>query len=1008
MPVNLHDELPIPIQWQLPFLAHALVFLKCCLLRVNRTALALFGLLAAGGGMIGAQAGTMVTFVPPSQGLYVKNGQFVATLNLTGTAMPNTLQVMSNNRDVTSLFNVSSCSQAPCTLAATLVPGNGVVAGQNFLAAKIQGAHGAAETARMRFAYNTGLIADPTDGTAPGYLVPVKETITGTFHAFNTTITIGTPTPTTVSQCSGGLIQITVLNRNTLAPLQDLSGCVTDVNVKNTLSRFDESQIVIVLSPPAGTGAADFSPIGGTHPGASLFGYAAIGYGGASQGTAYEAWLDPNWAPGAPIPTISGNLADVGCAGLHTIGSNGGSGPPAILPGCNSDGATSFYAFLGTDTQGFAIVPGAAGTPGNPGLPTIYVGNSSNVPLGDSTAPTNQIRPMNSTTGTDAFSYHAYSQPWRGGPAAGGIFLLVLNRADLSVVLDEIFVTNCGCSDHGADNDAIAQVGDRLVGSNFTNLVFMLTTVGVPFNADSNTMPLLQAFLALGVSPSAIQGIIPDRIGTPARAGFSLVAYSQQSSATVTDKLFSSAANTQQHETGALRGVFAKQHSPYYEAINVSPFDVADLPVYPTGDDFLAHATSFAIGSTEPVAWPHMSTTGEVAAYHYLSQKLVDANFYGGDPGQCRTNCFDIRFYYTGDQASIVYAHLQPGGVPYPGDAVASADQFTQTDFLIVQQQLGLEQLYLGEVVNYKNYLVQLNNGATVNVGLTFTQAGTSIANTLYNELKLSQPEVKDTPLHISADTFNILAGAVSNLGAYQNGNLAFKVAVPLVSGISWTLSAILACVADAQKTKAAPDPYVAQLEQIWSDTEDTATTAAINFNADLESANTVFFNGVFSDWFRLQSSGLLALNKGYGGWYVADSDQASGLQGYFASILVNQRTKMWQQILPQYFMKAGYNAIATGWLASTGTYPTISDADRGFLGKLPGKLWHTSNFGWEEYQSHIRLQLSFPDKRFHRGLPGCRLPLPDKSMERGMAIQYRRYVDGATHQRGWQGQPEH
>jgi len=68
-------------------------------------------------------------------------------------------------------------------------------------------------------------------------------------------------------------------------------------------------------------------------------------------------------------------------------------------------------------------------------------------------------------------------------------------------------------------------------------------------------------------------------------------------------KMYSSAGNTQQGETGALRGIFAKKHTAFYEGINVAPFDASYLQK-PTNDDFLLQSASYAIGSSEPVAWP--------------------------------------------------------------------------------------------------------------------------------------------------------------------------------------------------------------------------------------------------------------------------------------------------------------------------------------------------------------------------------------------------------------------
>ena len=235
------------------------------------------------------------------------------------------------------------------------------------------------------------------------------------------------------------------------------------------------------------------------------------------------------------------------------------------------------------------------------------------------------------------------------------------------------------CGDHTTDNAQIAALAAALNDNN-PNRLFLLTTIGLPFNADSNDLPLIQAIQSLGVSPYALQGIVPDRLGTSAKAGFSMIGY-RPFSLTGLNKLYSTVSpNTQQQETGALEGVFVKKKNAYYETVNVAPFNPAFLPPNATGDQYLRDAVSYAVGSTEPVAWPYMSTQAEQNAYAYLSTQLINTNIYGG-PNQCTGQCKDVRYYYTGIDASTVYHTLQPSGVPYPGDSAASSDGFSHEDF---------------------------------------------------------------------------------------------------------------------------------------------------------------------------------------------------------------------------------------------------------------------------------------------------------------------------------------
>jgi hypothetical protein len=896
---------------------------------------------------------TLVAFETPQQGYAATNGTFTATVDLKIGAEPSTLHVTSGITDVTSLFNVNGCTQAPCTISATLTNASGIVAGQNFLIASVLGIGGAAQTAHMQFG-GSGL-SDPSNGSAPGYIVSVQQTT----NASSSSITIGTPTPTVVSQCGGGgFINITVLNRSTLA-LKSTS-CYSPAAVAPFLSGLDQSDIIFVVSTPGqNTGTADFTGMGGSKsPAGGFTQYAAVGYGKASAGMAHEAWYDANQI-GSAYATVRGTLANLGCQTLYGTDSKGNTVPPTTLPACATNQNASLYSFLEADNLGFAIVPGAAGSAGDPGLPTIYVGNSSNIPVGDSTIPTNQIRPLNSNTSSDFFTYATYTPTWTGGNAVGGVYLVVLNSIDMSLISKTLYITNCGesCTDLTGENDQISALAAVLTTttSNPTtntgaqqhpNQIYLFTTVGIPFNSGSITAPLLSAVSALGISPYALQAVVPDNMGTPPGTGFSFVSYALEpvalnpisSGVLVLDvnrssinpvKLWSSSANTQLGETGALRGVFVKGIDSYYAPTDVSAFDASNLPVYATGDDYLSHAASYALGSTEPVSWPFMDTAGGRAAYSYLSFQLINYNlFTGGNPNstnQCSFECQDIRFWYTGDQAAGLYTPLASAQVNYPGDSTAAANGFTKADFDNVQQQLDLEQVYLKEVLALKSYAEQINTATSQNVALALTQAGTNIALDLQDQLGFSQQEVGDTPIRIAGDSFNLLAGAVSAAiplftpkEGSEIGKVVKDIGLPVGDGVFWALSAVLTIVADADTntTNTQPDPYVLQLQQLISTESNAATASATNFNANLESATGTFYNGVFSDWFRLQSAALMSVNQGYGGWYVADTDQGAALGAQISALTAAQRVQLWQQVVPHYFTKAQYNGVASGWLA--------------------------------------------------------------------------------------------
>ena len=208
-------------------------------------------LVLAGGAAV--QAGPLINFIPPVTGPSAQNGTFNATLRLTGSADPSTIKITSGNQDVTGMFNVGSCAQAPCTVYAVLTPGNGVTAGENFLTATIRGANSSVDTAQLRF-FNSNGLSDPTVGVAPPHTVRIQQ--------FGAEVDILTPIPIKLPSCGALQFQVADLNRSTLQVIK--SQCMNDTDIGPYLKTLDESDLVIVNTvATVQTGKADFSAIGG-------------------------------------------------------------------------------------------------------------------------------------------------------------------------------------------------------------------------------------------------------------------------------------------------------------------------------------------------------------------------------------------------------------------------------------------------------------------------------------------------------------------------------------------------------------------------------------------------------------------------------------------------------------------------------------------------------------------------------------------------------------------------
>lgn len=843
-------------------------------------------------------AASMLKFVTSDQGIVAKKGGiYNAYLTLAAPADPQTLKVMSGSQDLTSFFNVSSCFSVPCKVSATLMPAHGSNPGWNRLRATVKSKTGAADMAALKF-YSPGGLSDPTTGYAPPNIVQVTQK--------GADIKVLAPTPVDIPSCSQ--IHVVVLDRNDLTYEASQDKCLADTDVAGFLQYLGQGDLVFALTSASGsTGNADFTAIGGTNfNGKPVTGYSIVGYGHASTGTAFEAWQQAN-DDGTHPKAINGNLVNITCD---------------QVPAC-TDSNDSLYAFIAANAQAFAIVPGAEGSAGNPGMPTIYVGNVQNVTFNDGAIP-NQKRPANSITGKDLFSSVAYTPNWSGNSlsvgAAGGFWLLILNRSDLTVYNSLVYVTNCACASADTEQAQMAQLAIDLNTSD-PNYLHLLTTVGIPFSTKVDPTPLLAQFAQIGVSPYALQGIVPDQLGTVAKPGFSLVAYSPTAS---NSKLYSSSANAQQNESGALLGVFAQQRTAYYEAISVAPFNVITLPYDHTADDFLRAGLSHAIATTSPVAWPFSDTLGGRNAYAYLSNVLVSSKFgvCTGDNCTCVfdvNTCHDIRFFYTSSEVEKLYGEgLQPGGIVYPGDTVAQQNGFTRNDFDNVQNQLSTEFNYLSSVITYRDSVASINNDATQNVGIALSAAGNEVAaglNKAMGNTNLPAPET--SAIHLSSDMFNTEAGMASTVGplaALEDPASEIAALLGPASGVFWTVSALLAFVADAQSDPSVPppDPYVVRLQQLISDNNNTASEFASEFNKGLISGSGIYFDGIVSDWFRLQSVALLSTNPKAKGWFSEDFGDTQST--YVGTLTANARTNLYMQTVPQYFQSMTFQGIASGY----------------------------------------------------------------------------------------------
>lgn len=857
----------------------------------------------------------MIKFISPAPGEQTKDGTATVSLRFEGTADPTTLKILANGKDVTNQFSLASCAATPCTISATLNVTNSVVGGWNYLTATVTGAGGAAGSARARFFSTTGqTIADrlansASKSSAGPMNVPIFP------YNYYPPFLVHMYTDQSGKICVASYCESTpyiwLMDRSTLT--------VTQTGVDpSILPTLDSNTIVIVNVPGTAAKTMDFSSVGGTNfttqNAPTPYGYTMVSYGGAQPGTAYECY---NGISNTPWHGIEGNLVNYGRN-------------------------TPLYSFVPDESPGFVVQPGTAKS-------YVTVGNVQNFKLG-SVAPPNRVLPPFGIGSTK------YASPDLG-EAAGGFWVLVLDPFLLQQVSSTFYGTNCpSCT----STSSAAQV--QLMAADLTNItngswippedqpVVFITTVGVPFNnatvetdfQGSPAFQIVDAIWNLGVSSYAFNDLTSasspsfSMVGIPGRnvrgGGTS---YDQYSAPTNPDaaKWFST---TVDGDTGALKGVLKRNNQFLYNPASVGDFDASTLPTNPTADDLLEFSIIDQLGSSMPVTWPIENG----AAYQYLSAQIISQDFYGGAGcGAPAQVCNDIHFYYTGDQIDGITSGVDPRTIPYPGDG----NGFSQQDLSAVASQLNYEKTYLRNVRNYERWLEDVETNGEVNIGTALTSAATEVANQLNQVTGLEKTHIPETKMHLATDIINDTASVVGIFGPADP-------AVGAVSSVLRLSANLITTISDAEGTTLKPDPYVNQLGDLLGTQAGQAASSAVKFNSDMQVSTGTFFNSIYSDWFRLQTLGLLTVNPDNTDWYIANSGTSSGS---LSPVLISgARRSFYVQALPQYFEIAMISHMPQRSMLKTGyTQKAVDDFASDILtGNPPSQpgFLDTGQYSWD------------------------------------------------------------
>ncbi len=830
-----------------------------------------------------------IRFISPLPSQETKDWTIEVKLHYSGSQDLSLLKVTANDEDVSYIFRQSGCDASGCVAEARLRVGQELESGWNYLVATEGDESGAVNSARLKFESTAGSLGTVEDLTLPnsvhvemtparGIEVDYTPEDGSKPHFYPDTRTCGTP----------GNLTVVVLKRATLG-WKNVK-CFSDADnpgLQEFLRPLTESDLVLASVPPGRPlGKLNLSRIGGTdftaqNAPAAAYSYSIIGYGQGSAGIATESY---NLSASAAWPGINGSLTDV------------------------SPGEQPIFGLRENDPVGFAVVPDGSNA-------KILLGNASSFPTGSGGTPPGQQIPT-------GFVNTTYRSPALAG-SGSGLWLLVLDRHSLALLKSQTFSST---TVSGTNTSQVPDLLQALQGLDNSKVAFLTVLAGsdpkspaiaVPSIKGDTYYQLVSAIAGMGVSPWAF-----DRaMGNQKRMGygtavFSMVGMPNQFRTGNNTQWYSSSQDTIQGETGALAGTLVRDRANQYLPSNVFALSVASLGENPTTSDFLAHSMSQAITESPNVAWPLNDTPGHINAYAYLSNAMVTDDFYGGD--KCLAApvyCNNIRFYYTGSQAEGIARGVDPSDLPAPSEPVAREHEFDLSDWQDAVKQLKLERAYLGNVLAYERWFESVNDDAKSNVALTLTTSATRIATDLNAATGQPDSKIDATPLSITSDVLSVISGISGAIGT------VYKPAA-VISGILAGSNKVLDIVMDANKTKVAPDPYVTQLGDLLGEGAGRASTAATKFNLNLELSTATFFNGVYSDWFKLQTIGLMSVNPEAPAWYVGKKT-ASMATGVGPSMVAGARRSFYMQTLNQYFVVSLVSDTNAAMVPSS-KYPTI------------------------------------------------------------------------------------
>jgi hypothetical protein len=795
---------------------------------------------------------SMISIALPSADKIMADGTVEVTIHLNAPADPSTLAVEADDEDITASF--SSCHQAPCDVTAKL-NGDVVSSGWNYLDATVEGPNASTDSDSARFFDDRGINpTDATTGYAPPFAVHIHATPANGLEVDYAPGIGNTPTyypNAQTSSCAAGQLTLLTLNRTTLAPRSiTCYGPNDNASLNTYLKTLTKSNLVFASEPRfAPLGKLNLALVGGTdftaNGAPNAYGYSIIGYGATPAGLAVESYKT---SPGEAWDGVEGDVINIGST-------------------------TPLYGFRSTDSPAFAIQPAPAG-----GTAKITIGYATSFPIGEGAPPSNFNLPSGFTNVT-------YTSPACTVTCAGGLFTAAFDAHTLRLLWSNTYATNSDSSQAEMAR-MVADLKYHLTTAGPPRFV-IITSVGDPFGSASSwfnatfsltpTPELVNTIQSLNVSGSAIKLLITggsfSMIGVPGA-----LPAPNQGNHNIT-KWYSSSLQT--GETGALQGMLLRDNAFRYRPEDVAPFTVDSSIPNPTANQLLSFAIPDQLGTAPSVEWPEMDTAAHRNAYAYASDQINREDYYGGLA--CRlpeVQCNDIRARYTSSQLDGITTGIDPRTIAYPSSGNPG---FTPTDLTDVTTQLNFEKQYLRNSASYASALKEINTNATQNIGLSLQSSATNVASSV------TQARVLDTQLSLTPSILDTAASVTSNIGLVYPP-------VGVIASVLTTATSILGVI-DAAKSE--PDPQVKNLANLLAGTGGVASQYAFRFNTAVQSSTGMYFNDVYSDWFKLQTVGLMSVAPN-SGWYYGTVGNA--LTEFNSDFVGEARISFFEQVLPQYF----------------------------------------------------------------------------------------------------------